>query len=229
VLAIFGGAGGALLALWGTNLLVSLGSANLPRIETVALDARVLAFTLAISLLTGVAFGLAPALKASRRDLTESLREGERGATEGFQRGRLRNVLIASEFALALVLLIGAGLMIRSFAALESIDPGFDPRRVLTLTVSVAGTREADPSLRAGFYRRRWNGLARFRASPRRAPSIICRSRETSGAGRSPSRAGRLPRPERVRAPPTASCSTATSRRWGSRSRAAGTSLIATI
>jgi putative ABC transport system permease protein len=163
VLASFGGAGGVLLALWGTNLLVSLGPTHLPRLETVALDVRVLAFTLGISLLTGFAFGLAPALKASRRDLTESLREGERGATEGSQRGLLRNVLIASEFALALVLLIGAGLMLRSFAALEAIDPGFDPRRVLTLMVSVAGTREAEPPLRAGFYRQ---ALQQIRAVP---------------------------------------------------------------
>jgi predicted permease len=163
VLALFGGAGGVLLALWGTKLLVSLGPAHLPRIETVALDARVLAFTLGVSLLTGIAFGLAPALKASRRGLTESLREGERGSTEGPRRNRLRNVLIASEFALALVLLIGAGLMIRSFTALEAIDPGFDPRRVLTLMVSVAGTREAEPPLRAGFYRQ---AHARIRAHP---------------------------------------------------------------
>ena len=100
VLAFFGGAGGTLLALWGTKLLVSLGPEHLPRIATVALDARVLAFTLAISLLTGVAFGLAPALKSSRRDLTESLKEGERGSTQRRERNRLRSVLIASEFAL---------------------------------------------------------------------------------------------------------------------------------
>ncbi|HSP94458.1 MAG TPA: ABC transporter permease [Thermoanaerobaculia bacterium] len=163
VLALFGGAGGTLLALWGTNLLVSLGPAHLPRIETVALDARVLAFTLGVSLLTGIAFGLAPALKASRRDLTESLREGDRGATEGSQRSRLRGVLIASEFALALVLLVGAGLMIRSFVALESIDPGFDPRRVLTLAVSVAGSAEAEPQNRTVFYRQ---ALQRIGALP---------------------------------------------------------------
>ncbi len=205
VLALLGGAGGTLLALWGTNLRISLGPEHLPRIETVALDSRVLAFTLAISLLTGIAFGLAPALKASRRDLTESLREGERGATEGFQRSRLRNVLIASEFALALVLLAGAGLMIRSFAALESIDPGFDPRRVLTLTVSVAGTREADPSLRAGFYRQ---ALERIRALPSVASasainhlplagdiwgwSFTIQGRPTPAPGESPSAAYRV-------------------------------------
>lgn len=163
VLAFLGGAGGALLAAWGTHLLVSLGRADIPRVETVGLDTRVLAFTLAISLLTGIAFGLVPALKASRRDLTKSLREGERGATEGAERNRLRNVLVASEFALALVLLVGAGLMIRSFAALESIDPGFDPRHVLTLMVSVAGTSESQPPQRAAFYR---NALDRIRALP---------------------------------------------------------------
>jgi predicted permease len=163
VLAFFGGAGGTLLALWGTKLIVSLGPEHLPRIETVALDARVLVFTLAISILTGVAFGLAPALKSSRRDLTASLKEGERGSTDGRERNRLRSVLIASEFALALVLLVGAGLMIRSFAALASIDPGFDPRRVLTLTVSVAGTSESEPGRRAVFYRQ---ALQRIRALP---------------------------------------------------------------
>ena len=163
VLALLGGAGGTLLALWGTSVLVSLGPEHLPRIETVALDARVLAFTLAISLFTCIAFGLAPALRASRRDLTESLREGDRSATEGFRRSRLRDVLIASEFALALVLLAGAGLMIRSFVALERIDPGFDPRRVLTLAVSVAGSAEAEPQKRAGFYRQ---ALERMRGLP---------------------------------------------------------------
>jgi putative ABC transport system permease protein len=163
VLALLGGAGGLLLAFWGTNLLVSLGPADVPRVETVALDTRVLAFTLGISLLTGIAFGLAPALKAAGRNLTESLREGDRGATEGLHRGRLRGILIASEFALALVLLIGAGLMIRSFAALEAIDPGFDPRRVLSLTASVAGTSEAAPERRADFYRQ---ALQRIRTLP---------------------------------------------------------------
>ena len=152
VLALAGGAAGVLLARAGIRALVALGPPGLPRLESVALDGSVLAFALAVSLLTGLAFGLAPALQATRRDLGDSLREGERGSTEGGGRGGLRSVLVASELALALVLLVGAGLMIRSFVALQAVDPGFDRRNVLSLIVSVAGTASADPARRAAFF-----------------------------------------------------------------------------
>jgi len=151
VLASLGGALGLLLAYAGVRALVRLGP-DIPRLSTVSLDWRVVAFTLAVSMATGIAFGLAPALQSSRRDLTDALREGERGSTEGGGRSRLRSLLVGSELALALILTVGAGLMIRSFLALAAIDPGFDPKNVLTMVVSVAGTSQAEPGHRAAFY-----------------------------------------------------------------------------
>ena len=96
-----------------------LSPASIPRVDTITLDSRVLLFMLAVSVLTGVCFGVAPALQVSAANLNDSLNEGGRGSTEGFRRNRLRSLLVASEFALALVLLIGAGLMIRSFVPLQ--------------------------------------------------------------------------------------------------------------
>jgi putative ABC transport system permease protein len=142
---------------------VALGPAGIPRIDTIGLDARALLFLLGISLLTGVGFGLVPALRASATDLNDALKEGGRGSTEGIRRNRFRSVLMASEFALALVLLVGAGLMIRSFIALRAIDPGFDPHNLLTMVVPVAGSREAAPERRAIFYEEL---LQRVRAIP---------------------------------------------------------------
>ncbi len=152
ILALAGGGAGLLLARVGIRALVALGPPGLPRLETVALDGSVLAFALAVSLATGFAFGLVPALQATRRDLGDSLREGERGSTEGGGRGGLRGALVASEMALALVLLVGAGLMIRSFVALQAVDPGFDRKNVLSMIVSVAGTGSAEPARRAAFF-----------------------------------------------------------------------------
>ena len=163
VLAILGGAAGVLLAAAATRLLVSIAPGEILELRAVSVDGRALAFTLAISLLTGVAFGLAPAFEASRRDLTESLREGERGSTESSRRSRLRSLLIASEVALALVLCVGAGLLMRSFAALESVDPGFVSRGVLSLVVSVTGTARSEPPRRAAFFR---EALERIRRIP---------------------------------------------------------------
>ena len=162
-LALTGGAGGLLLASSGIRLLRAFGPAGIPRLETVALDVRVLAFAAGVTILTGLLFGLAPAVQSSRRDPAEALREGERGSTGDAGRGRLRSLLVASECALALVLLVGAGLMIRSFAALRRIDPGFDPRNVLTMTVSVAGSGQAAPGRRAAFYEQ---AVERVRALP---------------------------------------------------------------
>ncbi|HKG95978.1 MAG TPA: ABC transporter permease, partial [Gemmatimonadaceae bacterium] len=153
LLALLGGGAGLALARWGTAAVVALSAGSIPRAGDVRLDGRVLAFAAALSLLTGVAFGLVPALRGAVVHQGAALREGGgRGSTAGGRRTRMRGVLVASEFALALVLLVGAGLMARSFAALRGIDPGFDARNVLTMEVSVAGSPQAAPVRRAAFY-----------------------------------------------------------------------------
>jgi putative ABC transport system permease protein len=153
LLAILGGAAGLLLALWGTHALVALGPAAIPRLDSVRLDARVVLFLLGITALTSVVFGLAPAMQSSAVNLSDTLKEGGRESSDGQRKSRLRGFLVASEFALALMLLIGAGLMIRSFFALQSIDPGFNPHNVISMVVSVAGSKEAEPHSRELFYR----------------------------------------------------------------------------
>ncbi|HVF44359.1 MAG TPA: ABC transporter permease [Pyrinomonadaceae bacterium] len=142
LLSLAGGAAGLVLAWWGVELLVGLGPGNIPRLEEVGLDARVLLFTLAVSVATGVAFGLLPALSASKTNLSESLKEGgSRGSTAGAGARRLRNSLVVSEIAIAVVLLAGAGLMIRSFQRIQEVDPGFSPARVLTFDFALPAAR----------------------------------------------------------------------------------------
>jgi putative ABC transport system permease protein len=128
-----------------------------PRLDTVAIDWRALAFLLAVSLATGIGFGLAPALQAAG----DSLRA--RGSSDGRAQSRVRGALVASELAIAVVVLVAAGLMIRSVVALQAIDPGFDPRNVLSAVVSVAGTKEADGARRVAFYQQ---AVERVRALP---------------------------------------------------------------
>ncbi len=152
VLASLGATAGLLLAMWGTKALVALAPSSIPRLQTVAIDARVMLFLLAVTLLTTFVFGLAPATHAAAGDLNSALKEGGRGGGDGIRRNRLRSFLVASEFALAFILLIGAGLMIRSFFALQSVDPGFNPHHVLSMVVSVAGSAEASPDRRTIFY-----------------------------------------------------------------------------
>jgi putative ABC transport system permease protein len=135
VLALLGGGLGLLLAVWGIDGLVALGPNAVPRLGEVGLDGRVVAFTLIVSLGTGVAFGLVPALLASRPDLNDALKDGSRGSAGG--RGRLRRALVVTEVALSMVLLVGTGLMARSFLRLREVDPGFRGEHVLTMTVSL--------------------------------------------------------------------------------------------
>ena len=148
-----GAAAGLLLAEWGTKALQAQSPGNIPRLDNIGVDWRVLLFVLVVTTFTAILFGLAPALQATVSNLSAALKEGGRDDSGGRQGLRLRNFLVMSEFALALVLLIAAGLMIRSFVALQSIDPGFDPRNVLSMVVSVTGTTEADRSRRDTFYR----------------------------------------------------------------------------
>ena len=136
MLAVAGGAAGLLLAIWAVSWVVSLSPDTIPRVQEISVDQRVAGFSLLLSIVTGVLFGLAPALQVSRPNLTDSLKESGR-TTAGLHGSRLRGALVISEVALSLVLLIGAGLMIRSFAKLNQVDPGFDPDRVLTLVVAL--------------------------------------------------------------------------------------------
>ncbi|HEV3278144.1 MAG TPA: ABC transporter permease [Terriglobia bacterium] len=152
LLTLAGAGAGLLLALWGIHVLVALSPAGIPRVQTVSIDANVLVFMFVVSVLTGLGFGLVPALRSSAVSLNDSLKEGGRGSIEGARGQRLRGLLMASEFAMAVILLVGAGLMIRSFIALQSIDPGFDPDHVLTLVVSVTGSQSADATSKAAFY-----------------------------------------------------------------------------
>jgi putative ABC transport system permease protein len=163
LLASVGAALGLVLAVWGTRALVAFSPPEIPRLDTVAVDGRAVLFLAGITVLAAIAFGLAPAMQASWVNLTASLKEGSRGSGESFGRNRLRSVLVASEFALALMLLVGAGLMIRSFSALLAVDPGFDPHHVLSMIVSVSGSPEAEPGRRSVFYRQL---LERVRALP---------------------------------------------------------------
>ena len=135
LLALAGGGLGFIFAAWGTKAAIAVLPTTLPRASEVGLDARVLIFAVSISLLTGILSGLAPALKTSQWQLSETLKEGGRGASG---RGRAQGVLVAVEMALAVVLLIGAGLMIRSLNALWNIDPGFRPDNLLTFSLSLS-------------------------------------------------------------------------------------------
>ena len=152
LLGCLGGATGLALSVLATRALIAISPANIPRMQTVTIDLRAALFLFAATLLTSVAFGLGPALQASSINVNDTLKEGSRGNSQGVGRNRLRSLLVISEFALALMLLIGAGLMIRTFAALQAVDAGFNPHNVVSMVVSVAGSGEADPARRPTFY-----------------------------------------------------------------------------
>ena len=135
LLAILGGGIGVLFALWGIDLLRSASADTLPSTAVIKVDGSVLLFTLLVSLLTGIVFGLAPAFSAAKTDLHDTLKEGGRSLTAG--RSWLRNTLVVTEVALSLVLLIGAGLLIKSFVRILDTDPGFKPQNLLTMQLSL--------------------------------------------------------------------------------------------
>jgi putative ABC transport system permease protein len=158
LLALLGGLGGVLLAHWGTRAILALSPGNLPRAAEVSIDGYVFGFMLGVSILTALIFGLAPALQFSKPDLNESLKEGGRG-TRGLIRHRLRNALVVSEIALALMLLVGAGLLMRSFVRLLQVNPGFAADKALALEVHVWGlSRTAEQ--RAAFFEQTLNRIA---------------------------------------------------------------------
>src|SRR5207247_11347355 len=141
---------GALLAKWGVRLLVALSAANLPRVDEVGINASVLAFTLAVSLLTGLLFGLVPAWQSARLDLTDALKEGGRGAA-GAARPHALSLLVVGEVAMAIVLLISAGLLVNSFVRLQRVSPGFDQENLLTVRVDLPNPY-AEPEKKAVFF-----------------------------------------------------------------------------
>ena len=144
LLAMIGGALGLAIGTLGVRVLLAINPGNIPRIAAggaVALDAKVLGFTTILSLLTGVLFGLAPALHASRVDLNSTLKEGSSRSGSGLRQNKARGLLVVVELALAVVLLIGAGLLIRTFTALRSVAPGFEAHNVLTMETALTGTR----------------------------------------------------------------------------------------
>jgi putative ABC transport system permease protein len=150
MLSTLGAVVGLALVWWGIGLFAAFIPPSIMRVEQVSVDIRVLAFTMGLSILTGVLFGLAPALQASKLDLSEALKEGSRGT--GSTGHRLRNLLVVSEIALALVLLIGAGLLVRSFLHVLDVKPGFEPSNLLTMKVSADGTRYQDDVRVRAFY-----------------------------------------------------------------------------
>jgi putative ABC transport system permease protein len=153
LLSLAGGGAGLLLAVWGVEAIVKLSPATLPRLAETSIDTRVFLFALGISALTGVIFGLVPALQASKADLASSLKEGGRSGMTGKGSTELRAALVVSEVALSLVLLVGAGLLVKSFRQLLTTDPGYSPERVLAVTVALNTQRFADDEGRAGYFR----------------------------------------------------------------------------
>jgi putative ABC transport system permease protein len=152
LLAIVGGGLGLLLALWGTSLVETLGSKVTPLLANIKIDSRVLGFTFAIAILTGIVFGLAPALHASNPDLNETLKEGGRNSGAGASRNRLRNALVMGEVAMALVLLIAAGLLIKSVMQLRNVNPGFNAENRLTMSVVLPGAKYPKAAQWIAFY-----------------------------------------------------------------------------
>ncbi len=151
LLALCGGLAGILLARWGLDALLALAPANLPRMTDIHLNAGVLVFSLALSVLTGLVFGIAPAWLAARADVNEALKQGSRGSTEGGARGRLRSALVVIEVTLALMLLGGAGLLARSFMQLAHVDPGFIPENATVLRLSLPQKKYALPEQQNAF------------------------------------------------------------------------------
>src|SRR5829696_5770499 len=153
ILALAGGAGGLLIAFWGLAAITKLLPADFPRLNEIHMDWRVLAFTFAASVLTGILFGLAPALQISRPDVQETIRETGRGTAGSLRQSRFRQALIVGEVALSVVLLAGAGLLFRSFMRLQSVNTGFVAQQVLTARLTPSGTNYVNHADYVKFYK----------------------------------------------------------------------------
>ncbi|MEK6322866.1 MAG: ABC transporter permease [Acidobacteriota bacterium] len=152
LLTVAGGLLGVLWATWGVRLLLKAAPASIPRLDQIGIDGRVLGWTALVSLMTGVIFGLAPAWQTSRLSINDALKEGGRGVTESPGKRNWRNLLVVSELALAVMLLVGAGLMVKSFWRLQRVDSGVDAERVLTMRLALRGQKYADPQRVDAFY-----------------------------------------------------------------------------
>ncbi len=152
LLAIFGGAGGLLIAYLGLDVLLRLAP-DIPRLAETTIDPRVLLFTGALTLATGLTFGIAPALQGSKIDLHDALKESGTRLTAGSVRARMRSVLVIAEMALALMLLVGAGLLVRSFVSVREINPGFNTKNLLTALVMLPPSKYPEPRRQAAFFR----------------------------------------------------------------------------
>jgi predicted permease len=154
LLAVASGAIGVAFSFWTTRAMSTLPANALPRINRVQIDGQVLAFTVAVSLLTGILFGLMPALQLSKADVQSVLRDEGRGATGGRRRNLLRSLLVVSQVALSLILLIGAGLLMRSFVSLRSVNVGFNPHSLLVMNIALPPSRYSTSAQVTGFFDR---------------------------------------------------------------------------
>jgi putative ABC transport system permease protein len=159
LLALCGGTVGVFLAIWGIDLLLAISPSDIPRLQEIRIDGRVLGFTLLISAFSGLIFGLAPALQSSRLNLNESLKESGRSNTESIGRRRMRNTLIIAEIALSLMLLVGAGLMMKSFTKLQNVSPGFQPEQILTMNLTLPRAQYDSSEKVTSFYQQLINRL----------------------------------------------------------------------
>lgn len=171
LLAMAGGALGIALSAWGTHALAAMGQGNLPRVEEIGIDWRVMTFTGALSLVTGVLFGLLPAMQLSGQDLNPVLRAEGRGSAGGRRRNRLRSALVVAQVALSMVLLVGAGLLIHSFVRLRQVDGGFDAHNVLTMKIALPPARYPQGPRMAAFYDQ---AVKRVAAMPGVQSAAVC-------------------------------------------------------
>jgi putative ABC transport system permease protein len=166
VLALCGGSAGVLLGYLGAKAMVLFAPEGVPRLPNAHLDFTVLAFTIALCLLTTIVFGLVPIMNNARRSTSEAIREGGRSSSDGVRTSRMRGLLVVSELALAVILLAGAGLLIRSFILLQRVDPGFPAKNLLALQISLPTSRYSGaPQVKAGF--------ERIADAVRRVPGVV--------------------------------------------------------
>jgi putative ABC transport system permease protein len=152
MLALFGGACGLLLAWWGVDVLSALGPRNVPRLDEIHINYTVTAFTFGLAILSTIVFGLVPAVQVSRANVRESLQQGSKGSTGGLHGSRVRAALVVSQVSLSLLLLAGAGLLIKSFFNLRATSPGFEPTRLLVLDQTIPRARYPEPDQQRRFY-----------------------------------------------------------------------------